>query len=149
MSHASADSGPPQHLPYGTRRVSAARRAIAQAARSLPGAFTVETLHAAACELMTGIGLATVYRAVAAMVESGYLVALPGADQRTMYAVCDEPSHHHHLLCTTCGLVAPVACPIDEASMRAAREAGFTVTHHDVILYGTCARCGQLEGRDD
>jgi len=126
---------------FGGSRLSAARRVIAEAVRSLGGAFTAEELHAAVSATRAGIGVATVYRAVAAMSAAGALAPVGSRDGSTLYALCAGGDHHHHLVCTGCGTVVGIACPVDGSLLRSAENAGYTVTAHEVTLYGLCAAC--------
>jgi len=126
---------------FGGCRVSAARRVIAGAATALHGAFTVEDLHASATLTDAGIGMATVYRAVASMTTAGSLAPVGYRNGSTLYALCTGGEHHHHIVCTGCGTVVGIACPINRALESAARRAGYTVTAHEVTLYGLCTSC--------
>lgn len=126
---------------FGGARVSAARRAITGAIDSLGGAFTADELHAAVSATHAGIGVSTVYRAVAAMTASGSLAPVGTRDGSTLYALCAGGEHHHHLVCTGCGTVVGIACPVDGSLLRSAEKAGYTVTAHEVTLYGLCAAC--------
>ncbi|HZL04566.1 MAG TPA: transcriptional repressor [Coriobacteriia bacterium] len=126
---------------YGASRVSPARRAIAKAVVAMPGAFTVENLHARAAGSSDGVGLATVYRAVAAMLDSGFVATVGTRAGVALYARCAGGDHHHHLVCTGCGTVAPVDCPLDRAVLAAADRSGYTITGHEVVLYGLCSAC--------
>ncbi|MHB1135838.1 MAG: Fur family transcriptional regulator [Coriobacteriia bacterium] len=126
---------------YGCGRISAQRAAIATAAEAMPGAFTAEELHRSVTAIEPGIGLATVYRAIAAMQSAGTLVPVGDREGSALLAVCVRHDHHHHLVCTECGAVVGVDCPIDEATMRAASRDGHLVTSHQIILYGLCAQC--------
>ncbi|KAF0208189.1 MAG: transcriptional repressor [Actinomycetota bacterium] len=126
---------------YGGRRVSAARRTIADAAALIRGAFTVEQLHDAVQLSEPGIGIATVYRAVAAMSATGSVAPVGYRAGSALYALCPGGTHHHHLVCTGCGSVVGIACPVDRSLEDAARKTGYTVTGHEVTLYGLCRSC--------
>ena len=128
---------------YGGGRVSAARRAIATALGTIDAAFTVEDLHAAVLATQAGIGVATVYRAVGAMAATGSVAPVGTRDGSTLYARCAGGSHHHHLVCTGCGAVVGIACPVDSALLHSAEKAGYTVTAHEVTLYGLCSTCAK------
>jgi Fur family ferric uptake transcriptional regulator len=119
--------------------VSRARAIIATAASTMGGAFTAERLHERVSQEHPGIGLATVYRAVSAMTEAGYLARVGERDGAALYAVCACGEHHHHAVCVSCGAVAPVACTL----VSAALPPGFVVTRHDVAVYGVCAECAR------
>jgi Fur family ferric uptake transcriptional regulator len=138
-------TGPPLASlgPYGAKRSSVQRAAIASAAEALGRAFTVEELAEATVRGADGrrTGIATVYRAVAAMAASGYLEAVGEREGRTLYARCDSGGHHHHLVCTGCGAVTEASCPLDSRALASAAERGFVVTHHEVSIYGLCRQC--------
>jgi Fe2+ or Zn2+ uptake regulation protein len=104
---------------YGGRRMSAQRGALARAAVALGCAFTVDELAAAARSEASAPGTATAYR-----------------------ARCEVDGHHHHLVCTSCGALAQAPCPLDERTLATAADGGFTVTGHDVAIYGLCRDCG-------
>lgn len=125
---------------YGPGRASAPRTVIANAAAAMAGAFTVEDLQSAAREQDASIGTATVYRAVAAMVETGFLEGVGERDGATLYARCNASGHHHHLVCTCCGAIAEAPCPL-EVYVPALAKRGFVVTDHEVRLYGLCPQC--------
>lgn len=134
--------------PYGAGRVSAARRDIAGAIEEMARAFTVEELDETLRRLGNPAALATIYRAVAAMELTGALARVGEQDGTTLYAACgphwhgDRPDdHHHHLVCTGCGAVEPVSCPVDGSVIQAAGDVGFVITRHEIRLYGMCAKC--------
>jgi Fur family transcriptional regulator, ferric uptake regulator len=117
-----------------TRQRSAIREAIEQAERPL---LPQEVLEAAQ-QAVPGLGIATVYRNLKALVDEGELtpVNLPGENPRF------EPAghrHHHHFQCTQCQRVFDVhACPGDLSRLA---PQGFTVEDHDLTLYGRCKDC--------
>lgn len=128
---------------YGAHRVSAARRTIAEIADALPGAFSVEDLWDDVRAAVPGVGLATVYRAVNAMLDAAYLAPVGTRGGTALYAVCAGGAHHHHLVCTSCGAVAGIACPVDSGLTSTARAAGYTLTSHEITLYGVCGACSK------
>lgn len=131
---------------YGARRSSTQRVAIARAAAGFPGAFSVDELVAAARQRDPKVGAATVYRAVGAMAASGFLEQVGERGATALYARCGAEGHHHHLVCTGCGAVAHAPCPLDRAAREHAATHGFVVTHHQVHIYGLCARCAAGSG---
>lgn len=117
-----------------TRQRAAIRAAIDSAARPLLPQEVLEAAQAAA----PGLGIATVYRALKAMVDEGALraVSLPGENARFEAAA---HGHHHHFQCRRCQRVFDVhACPGDLSRLA---PAGFTVEEHDLTLYGRCRDC--------
>src|ERR1700712_4035298 len=59
-----------------------------------------------------------------------------------LYRQCEQPAHHHHLVCRSCGLTQEVAAPGVEKWARAvAQEYGYVDLDHQVELFGVCAGC--------
>lgn len=135
---------PDLHAAYGDRPLTAARRAIATVAQSMPGAFSVEELARAVRTDDAQYGAtATVYRAVTAMELAGFLERVGERDGSALFARCAHDTHHHHIVCDGCGRVAHADCPLGEAVLASAQEAGFTVTRHELTLYGVCPECAE------
>ena len=128
---------------YAGGRSSAQRVAVAQAVERAAGAFTVDGLTALVREQDAGFSKATVYRCVSAMATSGYLTRVGDRDGAALWVRCDAGGHHHHLVCTSCGATAHTACPVDADALAASAPEGFTITSHDVRLYGLCASCSK------
>lgn len=85
-----------------------------------------------------GIGIATIYRTLKRGVQAGELkeTALPGVQARY------EPtgrSHHHHFLCSTCERAIDLHGCV--RGLEAILPPGFTLTDHEVLLFGQCADC--------
>ena len=59
----------------------------------------------------------------------------------------DLSSHHHHLICSSCGAIEDFVVPedverqLDEALSGAARKHRFTASTHTLDLFGTCKDC--------
>lgn len=87
---------------------------------------------------LRGLGIATVYRTINALVQSGWLnaVELPGDSPRYERS---GSGHHHHFQCRGCSGVFEVrGCPGDLKSLI---PAGFLLEGHEVVLYGRCGTC--------
>jgi Fur family transcriptional regulator, ferric uptake regulator len=126
---------------FGAARASVQRAVLARAAGRASGTLTAEDLAARARREDSRIGLATVYRAIPAMLASGWLERVGSRDGHALYAHCAAAEHHHHLVCTGCGAVQATPCPVERHSLDAAAEAGFVITHHEVTVYGLCRSC--------
>ncbi len=86
------------------------------------------------------IGLATVYRALQAMVDDGELDALRGGDGEAVYRRCGA-DHHHHLVCRECGRTVEVEEPtVERWATSIGAEHGFTDVSHTLEILGTCDR---------
>jgi Fur family ferric uptake transcriptional regulator len=117
-----------------TRQNTAIRQAIAAAGRPLSPTEVLE----AAREQVAGLGLATVYRNLKALVDSHVVqvVTLPGETAR--YEIAHR-GHHHHFRCDGCQKVFDVhECPGDLSGLA---PPGFQVERHEITLYGRCSHC--------
>ncbi|MFM2092057.1 MAG: hypothetical protein RLZZ127_2546 [Planctomycetota bacterium] len=119
-----------------TRQREAIRQALVRAARPL----APQELLTEAQGDVPGLGIATVYRTVKALVEDGeaHAVELPGG--LTCYERRHQ-HHHHHFQCRACQRVFEVhGCP---GHLERLAPTGFTVDGHDLVLYGRCRDCGK------
>lgn len=87
------------------------------------------------------VGLATVYRTLAALAASGDIDVLRTDEGEAMYRACST-DHHHHLLCRECGRTVEVDGPAVEIwAAKVAAEHAFRDVRHTVELVGVCANC--------
>lgn len=89
-------------------------------------------------EQVPGIGIATVYRNIKALIAEGWIVSVDLPNEPSRYELADL-DHHHHFQCTTCQRVFDV--PGCTHGLASSAPAGFEVEHHEVLLYGTCPDC--------
>jgi Fur family ferric uptake transcriptional regulator len=88
------------------------------------------------------IGLATVYRHLGALADSGDVDALRTPSGETIYRQCAAEDHHHHLICRSCGKTVEFEGPeIEERAEAVARRAKFQDVSHTVEIFGTCRDC--------
>jgi Fur family transcriptional regulator, ferric uptake regulator len=117
-----------------TKQRDAIQRVFQECARPL----SPDEVKDIAAESIPGIGIATVYRNLKSLVESGTLkiVEIPGAAARYELADLD---HHHHFQCTTCEKVFDImGCP---GNLKQMGPPGFIVMSHSITLYGFCPEC--------
>lgn len=117
-----------------TRQRHTIREVFAQSAQPLS---PFEVLVAGR-RTLRGLGIATVYRTINSLVESGWLnaVELPGDAPRYERS---GSGHHHHFQCRQCtGVFEIRGCPGD---LKALMPAGFELEAHEVVLYGRCEKC--------
>jgi Fur family transcriptional regulator, ferric uptake regulator len=139
--------------PYGSGRVTPQRRLIASTASRMHGAFSIDELAAAVKADDATTGAATVYRAVSALLTSGWLERVGERDGSALFARCHAGgSHHHHVVCDGCGRVEATPCPVISDSLAAESPAsaagGFVITRHEVTLYGLCPSCAEKNAHE-
>ena len=106
------------------------------------GFVSAQELHAMLRADNTGIGLATVYRALSTLAASGEADQLQSPDGEAIYRACTSTGHHHHLICRSCGETRELeARVVEEWAQRVGAEHGFTDIDHVADLFGICGRC--------
>jgi Fur family transcriptional regulator, ferric uptake regulator len=102
---------------------------------------TAEDIYKALLELGEEVGLATVYR-VLTQFESAGLVTRHHFETGQAVFELNQGSHHDHLVCVKCGCVDEFYDEtIERQQMKIAKEKGYVITDHNLIIYGTCANC--------
>lgn len=110
-----------------------------------PGFVSAQDLYAALRSDETGIGLATVYRALATLAATGEADQLQSPDGEAIYRACSTSGHHHHLICRSCGRAVEIeASDVEQWAQRTASAHGFTHAEHVVDIFGLCAECTAL-----
>jgi Fur family ferric uptake transcriptional regulator len=117
-----------------TRQRSAIERVFADATHPLdPSEVLV-----AARRFVPRMGIATVYRAIRSLVESGQVVAVILPGEATRYEAAGR-EHHHHFQCRRCHKVFELeGCSGD---FGVGMPPGFHLESHEVVLYGRCDQC--------
>lgn len=118
------------------------RERVIQALADAEGFVSAQSLHATLREENTGIGLATVYRALSGLAAAGDADSLQSPDGEALYRACSSSGHHHHLICRSCGLTVEIAATdVEQWAQRTAEEHGFRDAEHVVDIFGLCASC--------
>ena len=93
------------------------------------------------------VGLATVYRTLQTMAESGELDVLKNDGGESIYRRCLTEKHHHHLVCRQCGRTVEVDGPaVERWADAVAAKHGYGDVRHTVELFGVCSPCQESQG---
>jgi Fur family ferric uptake transcriptional regulator len=123
-------------------RTTRQRTAVADVLSRVDGFRSAQDLHDLLRHEGASIGLTTVYRHLQALSDAGQVDVLRTDDGEAVYRRCPTESHHHHLLCRSCGRSVEVEGPEVEAWATAvAAQHGFTDVTHTVEVFGTCKDC--------
>jgi Fur family ferric uptake transcriptional regulator len=122
------------------------RELVADAFFAMRGHVSVEELVVRARRRDPRVSVATVYRTVKLLVESGAATARQFGGGQTRYEAAAGREHHDHLICTSCGEIAEFADEqIEALQALVARRHGFDVESHKLELYGKCSGCRRAE----
>lgn len=117
-------------------RMTGQRRVIAQVLENAHDHPDVEDLYRRASKIDENISIATVYRTVKLLEETGIIERHEFRDGRARYEIVPE-DHHDHLIDLKSGNVIEFANPeIEALQERIAREHGFKLVDHRLELYG-------------
>mgnify|MGYP002395514053 CR=1 FL=1 len=117
------------------------RRAVIGAITSTQDHLTPATIYGKMRQSHPDIGLVTVYRTLGLLAELGLICEVHAGGNCRSYTI-SNPQHHHHLICSNCGIV------IDFTSHRLgglerslSRESGFRIDSHLLEFVGLCQAC--------
>lgn len=115
------------------------RTLLARYLESKEDAFSVEQIRAA----LPGVGRATIYRTLKILVDAGALCRTQMPDGSPRYKR-DDPVHHHHVVCTSCGNVSEFRHPSVERMLHAMHDdIPGTMVGHRLEIFITCDGCLQ------
>lgn len=118
------------------------RHLILETFFQLDGHFSVEQLWARVREHDRRVSVATVYRTMKLLGESGLAHAQNFGDGQTRYEPAIGREHHDHLICTRCGTIIEFENDrIEQLQDLVAKKHGFRVNSHKMELYGLCRNC--------
>ena len=116
------------------------RDAILQVFEEARGPLNPQQVLEAAGRYAQGLGIATVYRTLRALVERGHLTAVQIPGEPSRYERCGK-GHHHYFRCRTCAQVFNIeGCPGNFAALV---PRGFRLEDHELVLHGLCAGCAK------
>lgn len=126
------------------QRSTKQRSAIAAILDATEDFRSAQEIYSALRAAGEGVGLTTVYRTLQAMTITGELDCISREDGEMVFRKCST-THHHHLVCRTCGRTQEIQGPSVEVwAGQVASEHGFTDVSHTLEIFGTCPRCADV-----
>ena len=123
-------------------RATRQRAAVADILARTDEFRSAQQIHAALEAEGTKVGLATVYRNLQTLAETGAVDQVRSAEGEALYRACERQEHHHHIVCRRCGYAVEIAGGELEAWISGVSAAhGFTGVEHTAELFGLCASC--------
>ena len=130
----------------GVQRLTKQRTAIEALLADVDDFRSAQQLHELLVARGDRTGLATVYRTLQSLAEEGEVDVLRATSGEVVYRRCEQRSHHHHLVCRSCGRTVEVEGPSVEAWATAVgADHDFADIEHTLELFGTCAACAAGE----
>lgn len=132
----------------GLKATGPRMRVLEMFGRSERRHWKAEDVYQALLQAGADVGLATVYRVLNQLEQSGILRRSRLDPAHATYELAGG-EHHDHLVCTHCGHIEEFHDPgIEQRQRQLARQRGFELVEHSLALYGRCRRPG-CSGRGD
>ena len=150
MSDAVPDGPAPagEAVPLPGVRTTRQRTAVADVLSKVDGFRSAQDLHDLLRHDGASVGLTTVYRHLQALADAGQVDVLRTGDGEAVYRRCPTDTHHHHLVCRSCGRSVEVEGPeVETWAAAVADEHGFTDVSHTVEVFGSCGSCARKAKR--
>ena len=117
------------------------RRAVAECLDRFDDFRSAQEIHDLLRRTGDQVGLSTVYRTLQGMADAGQVDVLRAEDGEALYRRCSA-THHHHLVCRSCGRTVEVDGPaVERWADRVAAEHGYADVSHTLEIFGTCPAC--------
>ena len=134
-----------QRLRSAGQRYTKSRRQIIEALHSEDDPQTIVELLKNA----PGLAQSSAYRNLAVLEEAAVVHRIVTSENHAHFELTEDitGSHHHHLVCTTCGTVLDIGLSEDleqrlhDELVFVASTRRFVGTHHRIDLIGLCADC--------
>ena len=106
-----------------------------------PGHVHIDDIYDRVREEDPTIGIATIYRTMKLLVESG-LAEVHSFNNKTTYERLFQVRHHDHLICKICNKTVEFEHPlIEKYQLEICQLHGFNLKSHRMDLYGICKDC--------
>jgi Fur family peroxide stress response transcriptional regulator len=113
---------------------------VLTALRRLGHATNLE-LHEAIADQLPQLGLTSLHRITARMVERGEIRLAPSDGRQVVLDA--RPEAHDHFVCTVCGGILDITLP-DSTIAMIQEQLGRNLVRDGIVVRGRCERCGPL-----
>jgi len=118
------------------------RRLIAEIFFESGKHLSTEELYNVVRQQDSSVGQATVYRTLKLLCKAGLAGEHHFGETTARYEPIVDDSHHDHLICDACGKNVEIMDErIERRQEQVAKEYGFLLLSHRMILHGICADC--------
>ena len=130
------------YITQNNLKITRQRRSVLKAFLECENHVSAEELYNMVSSAESKIGLATVYRTLALLTESGLASELDFGDGQKRYEHRYMHTHHDHMICTECGKIIEFNHPlIEKFQEKVAADNKFIITSHKLDLLGLCNEC--------
>lgn len=100
--------------------------------------MSAEDVYKALIDQGEDVGLATVYRVLTQFEQAGIVERHNFENNLSVFEMAKD-EHHDHLVCDQCGKIIEFHNEeIEHLQEKVAKELGFTLSGHSLVMYGIC-----------
>ena len=122
--------------------ITSPRLVIADLMLHASGHLSAEDVASQLREKGSKVGLATVYRTIDLLVDSGLVMERDFSEGFRRFETARDVPQHYHLTCLECGHVEEFQDErIVKITANVAAAHGFKHARHRLVVHGTCAAC--------
>jgi len=85
--------------------------------------------------------LTTIYRTLELFCQLNIVSKIHFDDQTVRYEVASTHSHHHHLICESCGSVEDIPLSENNLLKQVETKSKFKINRHHLEFFGFCVHC--------
>lgn len=122
-------------------RRNTTQRQLVLATLQANGHISAMAIHDLIRQSHPDVSLATVYRNLGILIETGQIRVVGTEDQRELYDA--NLTAHAHFICRSCRRIIDVEDSFDPAAITRLIQSGFAIEESRVVHYGLCAECQQ------
>ncbi len=120
------------------------RLAVIRAITSSQDHLTPATIYQKVHQDHPNIGLVTIYRTLEILAELELICELHAGGICRSYTI-STPEHHHHLICSNCGIVIDsTGHNLSELEQSLYKESGFRIDGYLLEFFGLCQACQKV-----
>jgi len=118
------------------------RRAVLTVIAHSHDHLTPEAIYDRVRQKHPGIGRVTIYRTLDVLTNLELICKVHVGGACRSYLMRRPSEHHHHLICSSCGLVVDFTdCDLNVLEQRLSQKTGFEVEGHLLEFHGRCHDC--------
>jgi Fe2+ or Zn2+ uptake regulation protein len=92
-----------------------------------------------------GYNTTTIYRTLETLLKIGLVKKINNNPKESLYETTIDRKHHHHITCTSCGLLEDIHICVPHPSQKMIANKGFTfITDHSLEFFGLCKTCKKV-----
>ena len=120
------------------------RRAVIYVIASTQDHLTPATIYKRVRQDHPSIGLVTIYRTLEILAKLELICELRTGGVSRSYTT-STPEHHHHLICSNCGIVIDfTGHDLGELERSLSKGSGFRIDGHLLEFFGLCQACQKV-----